>query len=305
MFGSTSNTDACASPAIESTRPVSWHPGCSDNAGQYHTSPSEQYNWNVPYTYNQQPHHSHTLSSYNSGYPIDSSGNSTFATSNPTPAIDSYASSPTRQEQQNGRNSMYRLSGYSNLDGQAAQWSVPDWVQMTQARSQSSTSSPITLPIQVNQEAEDGNDNGGKELVGMGLYDPPEGYNSWFSSGIQEGTGKGLKLEETWEPPPETDDDESEDESDGGNEDMEEDQDPSPDDASSDEASIEDPVPASAPNTTGGRGHPAYHNGKPYPVNMSGQSFLFGEDESLQNEWWYQPLTSSNLPATKLGYGWI
>ena len=65
-----------------------------------------------------------------------------------------------------------------------------------------------------------------KELIGMGLYDGPD-RNSWsfdsmlgepttlFASQQPESTGKGLKLEETWEPPEEeddSDDDDSQDE---------------------------------------------------------------------------------------------
>lgn len=67
----------------------------------------------------------------------------------------------------------------------------------------------------------------GEILVGMGLYDAPEKYDedpqlnnyrsttsSLFSSTYRsnEPTGKGLKLEETWEPPNSDDGEEEDDE---------------------------------------------------------------------------------------------
>lgn len=72
----------------------------------------------------------------------------------------------------------------------------------------------------------------GEELIGMGLYDTPEpakapssdpqldNYRSLMMSHLLgagrrvEPTGKGLKLEETWNPPPSDDEDEDEDDDD-------------------------------------------------------------------------------------------
>lgn len=78
-------------------------------------------------------------------------------------------------------------------------------------------------PYQQLQESEDE----GEVLVGMGLYDAPEkceadpglnNYRSTLSSllgggapKLNESPGKGLKLEETWQPP-ETDDEDEDDE---------------------------------------------------------------------------------------------
>ncbi|KAL2760537.1 hypothetical protein ACRALDRAFT_2031579 [Sodiomyces alcalophilus JCM 7366] len=88
-----------------------------------------------------------------------------------------------------------------------------------------------SIPYQPLDEAEEE----GEILVGMGLYDAPEKYDedphlsnsrSAMSSLLgspyrrREGTGKGLKLEEPWQPP-ESDDEEQEQDADG--EDQEED----------------------------------------------------------------------------------
>jgi hypothetical protein len=86
-------------------------------------------------------------------------------------------------------------------------------------------------------------DDDGEELIGMGLYDTPEpakvlssdpqldSYRTSMMShllgaGRREPTGKGLKLEETWNPPPsddEEDDEEDDDEQDGEGESDDED----------------------------------------------------------------------------------
>lgn len=78
------------------------------------------------------------------------------------------------------------------------------------------------VPYEPLQESEDE----GEILVGMGLYDAPDKYeadpglNNYRSSlssllggapKLQDSPGKGLKLEETWQPP-ESDDEEDEDE---------------------------------------------------------------------------------------------
>lgn len=53
----------------------------------------------------------------------------------------------------------------------------------------------------------------GDILIGLGLYDPPEKLG--FLNASFEPTGKGLKLEDAWEPPASEDEDEDEDEEDG------------------------------------------------------------------------------------------
>lgn len=76
------------------------------------------------------------------------------------------------------------------------------------------------LPIQQPPELEDDDsprtplpaldmdDNDGKELIGMGLYDPPATPPHPFMSALNK--GKGLLLEKHWQPPPMESDDEDE-----------------------------------------------------------------------------------------------
>lgn len=119
----------------------------------------------------------------------------------------------------------------------------------------------------------------------MGLYDPPDNPTSLLAGGFG-GTGKGLKLEETWQPPADADDDDDEPE-DGGN------------DASSDEEEDEEPPPADD------RQWPL-PNGGLLPTDMSGQSFFFdGDDETCSDEWWYQQLKYPTATNTGYGYGWL
>lgn len=133
-------------------------------------------------------------------------------------------------------------------------------------------------------------EDAGKELVGMGLYDLPEPALSWNSSSLVEGTGKGLKLEETWQPPEDEDDEENEEEEQEA------------DDASSDDGSVEE-LPTAKETT-----QLPIHNVKPQiPGNMDGQSFFFDEDESYTKEWWFQQLKQPSMPVRDagLGYGWL
>lgn len=99
--------------------------------------------------------------------------------------------------------------------------------------------SEATLPYEPLDEPEDD----GEILVGMGLYDTPDKFNedpqlnnyrstvsSLLGSSYRplEPQGKGLKLEETWEPPKaedEEDEEEEDDDEEGGGEDEEGDDD--------------------------------------------------------------------------------
>ena len=110
------------------------------------------------------------------------------------------------------------------------------------------------------------------ELVGMGLYDPPE----LDSSSKGPGQGKGLKLEEGWEPPSTADDDDA---------------------SSEDEEEVEDP-PAVVPQ------RPVPQPTVQQPHSMSGQSFFFDNDE-CKNEWWYHHLKQPQQQYTNLGQGWL
>ena len=106
-----------------------------------------------------------------------------------------------------------------------------------------------------------------KELVGMGLYDDKESdFMSDLNSALnqdpsRDSLGKGLKLEETWQPPNE---DEDEDDGDAY----------STDEAEEFEEIPPEPVPSIAPGTQ-----------KPfYPhTDLSNQSFFFDEDEFVSD----------------------
>ena len=124
-----------------------------------------------------------------------------------------------------------------------------------------------------------------KELVGMGLYDGPDVSSLGWGSSALEGTGKGLKLEETWQPPE--------------NQDEDEDEDADADDASSDDGSVEE-----LPSKEESKVLPVPTKPKLSP-NMEGQSFFFDEEESYTKEWWYQQLKQPTVRATGLAYDWL
>lgn len=109
------------------------------------------------------------------------------------------------------------------------------------------------------------------ELIGLGLYDPPGTTLPFMHTGA-----KGLKLEETWQPPEDMEDADADEESED-----EEEEPPRPEDAQLAQAIL--PV-----------------------VNISGQSLFFNEEDSgLKNEWWYHQLKNPVPQAGTLGYGWI
>lgn len=195
------------------------------------------------------------------------------------------------QSQQSGS---YALSSLSTPATESMPWYLQEWTRKNNtaaasSRNGSSEFLPIQHPSAVDDDADDEEmEDSGKELVGMGLYDLPESSLSWNSSTLLEGTGKGLKLEETWQPPEEDEDDEEQD----------------ADDASSDDGSDEE-LPTAKQDT-----QLPLHNGnaKPQiPGNMEGQSFFFDEDETYKTEWWFRQLKQPSVPVRDagLGYGWL
>jgi hypothetical protein len=135
-----------------------------------------------------------------------------------------------------------------------------------------------------------------KSLIGMGLYDEPDeptpnwrsqldGRQTWPVSEIMQGNGKGLKLEECFEPPPDHGDDEPEDDEDdaGSSEDDVQEEDP----ANIDEAGVHVTVAS----------HP--------PTNLAGQSFFFEDDEQYNTDWWYAQGKGLPTQPPAVGYGWI
>lgn len=112
---------------------------------------------------------------------------------------------------------------------------------------------------------------GSKELVGMGLYDDEDkDFISTLNSAIsvdpsRDSLGKGLKLEETWEPP--------KDDEDNGNEGAEE-------GYSSEEVEEVDEIPAVQSTAQPGIQTALY----PTYGDLSNQSFFFSEDEQYATD---------------------
>ena len=115
---------------------------------------------------------------------------------------------------------------------------------------------------------------GSKELVGMGLYDDEDkNFMSTLNSALsndpnRDSVGKGLKLEETWEPPKDDEDDEDDD-----NDEQEE-------GYSSEEVEEVDEIlgiQSTAPPGIQTAFYPPY-------ADLSNQSFFFSEDNEYTNE---------------------
>lgn len=125
----------------------------------------------------------------------------------------------------------------------------------------------------------------------MGLYDAPDPTANWGS--LVEATGKGLKLEETWQPP-EVEEDEDDDDDDD-------------DDASSEGSMGEPSPPLPATNPQSQQLQLPVHCKAQMSGSMAGQSFFFDDDETVSKEWWFQQLKQPDMPVqdTGLGYGWL
>jgi hypothetical protein len=177
-------------------------------------------------------------------------------------------------------------------------WYLQQWAQKNQEQAMmvSHNGSSDFLPIQHPGTRDDEMDeDSGERLVALGLYDLPESSSSW--NGMVEATGKGLKLEETWQPPEDDDDDEEEDE---------EDEDADVDDASS-EASEEPSPPLPSVNDCNQQLQLPVHVKAQTPGSMDGQSFFFDDDETVSKEWWFHQVKQPSMPVRDngLGYGWL
>ncbi|KAL2075661.1 hypothetical protein VTL71DRAFT_604 [Oculimacula yallundae] len=166
--------------------------------------------------------------------------------SNSTYYVDNQPHQQHQYPEQPSQNFMPQVSG--NID--PSMYSHFDWNNFATNGFENLSTAPPTpenfLPIQhpePNFPAEDSipyhplsePDSDGEELIGMGLYDTPDvaktsstnpeldNYRALMLTGFLgtgyakvESSGKGLKLEETWNPPPSDDeDDEDDDEQDG------------------------------------------------------------------------------------------
>jgi hypothetical protein len=278
----------------QASRPVSWHPSST----QFHAQRSSSYF---------EPQHSqYSPSARNSAEGSDfyslSTRNSMFEpmSTHTMPYSDVHGTHRGSEESEYGwhnashQTPSYMTSAVNTPTTEPLPWYLQQWAQRNQEHAmmtphnESSDFLPIQHPAAQDEEMEE---DGGERLVALGLYDLPEPSSSW--SGLAEATGKGLKLEETWQPPEE---DEDEDDEDADAE----------DDASS-EASEEPSPPLPAVNDCNQQLHLPVHVKAQTPGSMDGQSFFFDDDETVSKEWWFQQMRQPSMPVRDngLGYGWL
>ncbi|KAF2011296.1 hypothetical protein BU24DRAFT_426378 [Aaosphaeria arxii CBS 175.79] len=278
----------------QTSRPMSWHPSSS----QFQVPPRSSGPMEHAQAQDFGPRYN--PSSRNSAHGSDfyslSARNSMFQDQMQTSQAATYPHNHHRGSHDS--DSSWQASSTSTPATEPMPWYLQEWARKNEehaaiSRNGSSDFLPIQHPSEEEEAMDEDMEDSGKELIGMGLYDLPDPALSW-SSGLVESTGKGLKLEETWQPPEEDVEDEDADaEGDA-------------DDASSDDASVEDlpapppaaPQPAQTIDTLG----------KPQvSSNMDGQSFFFDDDENYTKEWYFQQLKQSTMPVRDagLGYGWL
>ncbi|KAF2734106.1 hypothetical protein EJ04DRAFT_535067 [Polyplosphaeria fusca] len=268
----------------ESSRPMSWHPTPS----KFHV-PSRS-SFVAGQTSPQDENRRHPLSSRNSGNGSDFYSLSARSSMHPEQMQNLNAAHEGNRGSQSSDGSWqsqqppYSMSAFSTPSTEPMPWYLSEWARKNHndiATSQHGSTDflPIQHPALDNDvDGDEEMADSGRELVGMGLYDLPESSLGWSA---MESTGKGLKLEETWQPP----------------EDEEE------EDASSDDGSEAEPqpLPEKAPKS------PIAPVDLVKPQNMEGQSFFFDEDENYTKEWWFQQLRQPSIPVRDagIGYDWL
>ncbi|TVY88903.1 hypothetical protein LAWI1_G005491 [Lachnellula willkommii] len=247
-----------------SNRPVSWHPSSYQTQQHYQpTYPTPTFDYNnqaqfmnipPPAVYSTYTSPSSTFSPLSVPYTGYEPQQYNFQqTSAPSQSTPSYAFSHPDMMGQHMQN--YNAAPSQEMD--QTMYSHFDWSNFAANGFEGSTAPPTPddlLPIQIPQPnftAEESipyqplsdMEDTSEDLIGLGLYDTPESaksppqdpqlenYRSAMMSQLgsayrrPEPSGKGLKLEETWEPPSEDDkdeDDETDDERDGEAEDDDE-----------------------------------------------------------------------------------
>lgn len=277
------------------TRPVSWHPSSNQwfapRSSAYVASPSQQeWSWNASSINSGRGSDFYSFSTRNSMYDSRTNQHSDAAGYGLHRGSDEsdYSWQGVTQQTQ-----PYAHSALNTPNTESLPWYLQQWAQKNQAHSfmDSRNGSAEFLPIQHPSDQDDRMDeeDDGKELVGMGLYDAPDPTSSW--GGLVEATGKGLKLEETWQPP----------------EVGEEDDDVEGDDASSMGSMDEPSPPLPATNPQSQQLQFPVHDKAQTSGSMEGHSFFFDDDEMVSKEWWFQQLKQPNLPVQDagLGYGWL
>ncbi|KAF9700830.1 hypothetical protein EKO04_001881 [Ascochyta lentis] len=274
------------------SRPVSWHPSSNQwfapRSSACVVSPQQQeWSWNTPSRNSGHGSDFYSLSTRNSMYDSNTNHQTHAAAHGVHRGSDesdySWQNVPHRAQS-------YAYSAVHTPSTEPLPWYLQQWAQknQTQCFLDSQNGSTEFLPIQHPTDYDEQMDveDDGKELVGMGLYDTPDPTTNWGS--LAEATGKGLKLEETWQPPEEDEDDDEDDASSEGS--MEE---PSP------------PLPAATQQSQ--QLQLPVHVKAQTPGSMEGQSFFFDDDETVSKEWWFHQLKQPNMPVqdTGLGYGWL
>jgi hypothetical protein len=265
----------------QQSRPVSWHPSSTHFQKQSSSYFEPQQDW-----YSASPRNS----MHGSDFYSLSTRNSQFE---PTSNNAHYSAAYGMEDSEYNQTPSYAHSNLNTPSTEPLPWYLQKWAQQNQeqAMAASHNASSDFLPIQHPAiQDEEMEDDDGEKLVALGLYDLPEPSMSW--TGLEQATGKGLKLEETWQPP-EEDEDEEEDED-------------AEDDASS-VASEEPSPPLSSVNDRTQQLQLPVHVKAQTPGSMDGQSFFFDDDETVSKEWWFQQVKQSSMPAQAngLGYGWL
>ncbi|KAF2835402.1 hypothetical protein M501DRAFT_988930 [Patellaria atrata CBS 101060] len=298
MFGSTDeqHTSDGFTGRVAATRPLSWHPSSSNlstqpqftsSSGRYHDGRSSEY-------FQSTATFAHDLPS---GVPMMDQSN-TNANFTPYDTLtNAFPHLPARTW--NGSidqpTDYFGISPYNSM-----QYPQPlplhhmqlDFNPRTSSVHAQSEYLPIQHPRTPADEVPPTIDHkdakeSGPVLIGMGLYDPPEPYQPLLALGLQEPQGKGLKLEEPFQPPEQDDDEEDEGV------------------VSSDDAESEDEEPP-APKMAE-KGLPIRYDTEIH-TNLSGHSFFFeDDDEAYPNEvvygQWMHPVPSAQVAGAR--YGWI
>ena len=286
MFGDSNEQESAINIFSESVRPVSWHPSSvrfsvfdsrtshvNASASSHNPSTSQDRYGLTVMDNDHQSLDANSLPLPNEGQRSQDEiiwaayfGNNMPITSEPTSysgVIDDHMSWP---------------------DPNASQpYAVPPQYQAAPMDFLSIQHSPPELQDSVGEEDNHLEKQKSRELIGMGLYDPPGSTPPSFGFGRE---GKGLKLEEEWEPPePPDDDDDIDNEADQ--------------ESSADEE--ETPDPPKAQEQQWGMQASIL----PPPTNLSGKTFFFDDDDTITNEWWYQQLKKPTVQDAGIGYGWL
>lgn len=184
----------------------------------------------------------------------------------------------------------WSLDMFSMANIPSAETTCPSYASVPSPGEVSGPSTPDFLPIQQfddKLESQDNEDGKGEELVGMGLYSQPDGS---FAQRHHTTMGRGLKLEETFSP----DQDQDEETAEG-----------------TENASTVQPTETQTPLETFPSilEQPTFSAPKQssrQPFNLLHKSFFFDHDDlDHQAMTAAQPFASLNQSCMNYGYGWI